>query len=335
MKRSALHLHSDKHFGILLLIAVVFVFTATAFSLLCGSVSISLSDIYGALSHGAKTAGERIFIYSRLPRTLGSLVVGAALAVSGGIIQSCLANKLASPAVIGVNSGAGLAVTICAVFGIYGGWQLSLFSFLGASVAVGIISLSSLGRRMTKSTVILMGVALNSVLSAISDALIQFFPDIAVMNADFRIGDLSAVSFKKLVPSSVAVIFCLLLLFILSNELDILGFGDEIATGLGLNTRFYRALFLILSALLAGCAVSIAGLVSFVGLMVPHAVRRLGVLRSRRLLPLCALFGAALVTLCDTAARSLFSPYEIPVGIILAFVGAPCFVIILVNRKER
>ncbi len=333
MKRSAKLLSSKRKTKALFIFAAAFLIISTAFSLFCGSVAISFSDISNAISHGAHGAGERIFIYSRLPRTLGSILVGASLAVSGAVIQNVLANKLASPGIIGVNSGAGLAVTLCSAFGIYGGWQLSFFSFVGALAAVIIISLGSVKWGTTRSAVILMGVALSSVLSAISDAVIEFFPDIAVMSADFKIGDLSAVSFKKLVPAYFAVIFCLLLLFLLSGELDVLGMGDETASGLGLNTKLFRAIFLIIAALLAGCAVSIAGLVSFVGLMVPHAIRKLGACRSSSLLPLCALFGGAFVTVCDTVARSFFSPYEIPVGIVLAFIGAPCFVFILIKGK--
>ncbi len=328
-------MHSDKKTVILFVAAAVFLIIAAAFSLLCGSVAISFTDILSSIFHGAQGVGERIFVYSRLPRTLGSILVGASLAVSGAVIQNVLANKLASPGIIGVNSGAGLAVTVCSVFGIYGGWHLSFFSFLGALAAVATISLGAIKWGSSRSTVILMGVAMSSVLSAISDAIIEFFPDIAVMSADFKIGDLSAVSFKKLVPAFFAVAICLLLLFLLSNELDVLALGDETASGLGLNTKLFRTLFLIIAALLAGCAVSVAGLVSFVGLMVPHAVRKLGATRARSLLPLCALFGGAFVTACDAAARTFFSPYEIPVGIILAFVGAPCFVFILIKRKER
>ena len=109
--------------------------------------------------------------------------------------------------------------------------------------------------------------------------------------------------------------------------------GDENAKGLGLNTGVARVVFLLLSALLAGAAVSVCGLLSFVGLLVPHAVRRIGVSESKHLIPLCALFGAGFVTLCDTLARVLFAPYELPVGIIMAFLGAPFFILILLRKK--
>lgn len=119
----------------------------------------------------------------------------------------------------------------------------------------------------------------------------------------------------------------------LNNELDVLSLSEESAKGLGLNTGLMRMLFLIFAALLAGCAVSLAGLLSFVGLLVPHAIRRIAGSKSSGLLGLCALYGAGFVCLCDTLARTAFSPYEIPVGIIMAFLGAPFFVFILIRRK--
>ena len=119
----------------------------------------------------------------------------------------------------------------------------------------------------------------------------------------------------------------------LSNELDVLTLGDENAKGLGLNTGVMRVIFLLICALLAGAAVSVCGLLSFVGLLVPHAVRKIATSESKHLLPLCALFGAGFVSICDTIARVVFAPYELPVGIIMAFLGAPFFIFILIRGK--
>jgi iron complex transport system permease protein len=118
-----------------------------------------------------------------------------------------------------------------------------------------------------------------------------------------------------------------------SNELDVMTLGDENAKGLGMNTSLMRVIFLMISALLAGSAVSVCGLLSFVGLLVPHAVRRIASSQAKHLIPLCALFGAGFVTLCDTLSRVIFTPYELPVGIIMAFLGAPFFIFILIKGK--
>lgn len=307
---------------------------AAVTGLTLGSTRLSLSEIKQAFTEGFNSsAGARIFAYVRLPRTVAAIACGAALAVSGAVIQGVLANRLASPSIIGVNSGAGLAVTLCTAFGIYGGWQLSVFSFLGAFGAVMLVSLGSRKWGASRGTVILIGVAMNSLLGAVSDTIVTFVPDVGVMSNDFKIGEFSSVTYQKVVPAAVIVLTAIAILLTLTNELDVLTLGEDNARGLGMNTTGMRTLFLLLAALLAGCAVSIAGLLSFVGLIVPHAVRRLAGSKSLYLLSLCALFGAAFVCLCDTVARTAFAPYEIPVGIIMAFLGAPFFVFILIKGK--
>lgn len=295
---------------------------------------MTVSGIVKAFREGFSASAEgKIFLYVRLPRTAASLICGAALATSGAVIQGVLANRLASPSIIGVNSGAGLAVTLCTAFGIYGGLRLSLFAFLGAFMAVMAVTL--LARRIgaSRGTLILLGVAVNSFLNAISDTVVTFVPDVGMMSNDFKVGEFSAVTYTKLLPSSALIIVSLIILFTLTNELDVLTLGEDNARALGMNTALIRTVFLMIAAVLAGCAVSLAGLLSFVGLIVPHAIRRLAGSKASRLLPLSAIFGAVFVCLCDTAARTLFSPYEIPVGIIMAFLGAPFFVFVLIKGK--
>ena len=302
--------------------------------ILLGSTKISLSDMLGAIVRGDYQSTEaRILLYVRLPRVLGSLICGMALAVSGAVIQGVLANRLASPSIIGVNAGAGLAVTLCSAFGILGGWQLSLFSFLGAFLTVMLVSIGAKKWGASRGTVILLGVALNAFLGAISDTVKTFVPEVSIQSLDFKVGDFSSVTYAKVIPAAVAIIIAVIILQTLANELDVLTLGDENAKGLGMNTNVMRVIFLLLSALLAGAAVSVCGLLSFVGLLVPHAVRRIATSESKHLLPLCALFGAGFVSLCDTLARVVFAPYELPVGIIMAFLGAPFFIFILIKGK--
>ena len=302
--------------------------------ILLGSTKISLSDMLGAIVRGDYQSPEaRILLYVRLPRVLGSLICGMALAVSGAVIQGVLANRLASPSIIGVNAGAGLAVTLCSAFGIIGGWQLSLFSFLGAFFAVMIVSTGAKKWGASRGTVILLGVALNAFLGAISDTVKTFIPEVSIISNDFRVGDFSAVTYAKVIPAAVAIIVAVIVLQTFASDLDVLTLGDENAKGLGLNTGVMRIVFLMLSALLAGAAVSVCGLLSFVGLLVPHAVRRIATSKAKHLVPLSALFGAGFVTLCDTLARVVFAPYELPVGIIMAFLGAPFFIFILIKGK--
>ena len=312
----------------------VFAAVSALLGVLLGSGQLSLGEIAQAFTEGFDSSvGARIFAYVRLPRTLAALVCGAALSVSGAVIQGVLANRLASPSIIGVNAGAGFAVTLCAAVGIFGGWRLSLIAFIGALAAVALVSFASKKWGASRGTVILIGVAINSLLGAASNSITTFIPETGIMSNDFKVGDFSSVTYQKLIPAVIIIAAVVLVLLTLNNELDVLTLGDESAQGLGLNTSFARVLFLIFAALLAGCAVSLAGLLSFVGLLVPHAVRRLAGNKASDLIGLCALYGAGFVCLCDTISRTVYSPYEIPVGIIMAYLGAPFFIFLLVKGK--
>ncbi len=334
MKNSAQYYSANNRITWWYLGGICFLGISAVLGIVLGSTPLTFAEIADAFQNGFhSSAGARIFAYVRFPRTLASLICGAALAVSGAVIQGVLANRLASPSIIGVNAGAGLAVTICSALGILGGWQLSLFSFLGAFVSVMIVSLGSKHWGASRGTVILIGVAMNSLLGAVSNTITTLIPEVGLMSNDFKIGEFSSVTYQKLIPAVVIILCVLLILRTLHNELDVLTLGEESAAGLGLNTSMMRTLFLMLAALLAGCAVSLAGLLSFVGLLVPHAVRRAVGSKASDLIGLCALYGAGFVCLCDTLARTVFSPYEIPVGIIMAYLGAPFFVFILIKGK--
>ena len=319
----------NKRFILVISIAAVGCVMAAVLSICVGAVRISPLDFFG----GFDTAEWRIFRYARLPRTIACLMAGAGLSVSGAVIQGVLANRLASPGVIGVNAGAGLGVTLCCAFGAASGWVIAGASFLGALAAVVAVAAAAQKTSASRSAVILGGVAVNSFLTAISEGIITLYPEIGAYTADFRTGGFSGVSDTRLIPASVMIIIALIAVFTLSNELDLLSMGEETAQGLGLPVRKMRTIFLALAALLAGASVSFAGLLGFVGLIVPNMAKRLAGGESRRLLPLCAVGGAMFVTLCDCLARSLFSPYEIPTGIVLSAIGAPFFIFLLFRLK--
>lgn len=303
-------------------------------SLTVGAAAYPLPELLEAISGGTATAAGRIFYFARLPRTCACLLAGAALAVSGCVIQGVLANPLASPSIIGVNAGAGLAVTVCCAMGAMSGWAVAGSAFLGALGAVWLVRFCAERCGASRTTVILGGVAVNSLLGGIRDGVTNLVPDAGVLSADFRIGDFSAVSHTRLIPAGVLILLALILVLTLRNELDVMTLGEDTARGLGMNVTRMRGLFLILAALLSGASVSFAGLLSFVGLIVPHMVRRLGGADSRARIPLSALGGAAFVTLSDVLARSLFSPYELPVGIFMSVLGGPFFLWLLYQKKE-
>ena len=271
--------------------------TAAVLSLLLGAVRLSPGALWNALLQGPDGTAGYIFWYARLPRTAACLLSGAALAVSGAIIQAVLANKLASPSIIGVNAGAGLAVTICCALGILSGWAIALSAFGGAMVSVLLVMFAAQKTGASRTTVILGGVAVNSFLNALSEALTTLIPDAAVLSSDFRVGGFSSVVPTRLVPAGALITGALLAVLTLCNDLDVLALGGDTARGLGMPVKKMRTLFLILAAMLAGASVSFAGLLGFAGLMVPHAMRRLVGSESRFLLPMCAIGGAGVPAL--------------------------------------
>lgn len=301
-------------------------------SLYLGAAALSPAQLLDALLSGPGSTAGRIFWFARLPRTAGCLLAGAALSTAGCVIQNVLSNPLASPNIIGVNAGAGLAVTICCALGCLSGWALAGAAFGGAFLAVVLVSLAAKLVGVSRTTVILSGVAVNAFLGAVSDAVTNLVPEAGVMSGDFRVGGFGAVVPARLVPAGILIGLALGAVFALHNELEVLSLGEDTARSLGLNAGRMRTMFLGLAALLCGAAVSFAGLLGFVGLIVPHAVRRFAGNECARLLPLCALWGGAFVTVCDLIARLAFRPRELPVGILLSALGGPFFLYILSKR---
>lgn len=312
---------------------LLFFLTAALLSLCLGAVPLRPAELWASLKNGPGDPNGPILWYVRLPRTAACLLAGAALSASGAVIQSVLQNKLASPGIIGVNAGAGLAVTLACALGALSGWTVAGAAFLGALAAALLVLLAAEKAGASRTTVILGGVAVNSILNALSEAIATLVPDAAALSRDFRIGSFAAVAHTRLLPAGALILVALTVLLTLCRELDVLALGEDTARSLGLPARVYRMVFLGLAALLAGAAVSFAGLLGFVGLIVPHAARKLVGSESCRLLPLCVLGGAGFVTLCDVASRLLFRPYDLPAGILLSLLGGPFFLFLLWKRK--
>lgn len=313
--------------------AAVLCIVSGLLSLCLGAANLSPGQLWQAILQGPSHTAGYIFWYARLPRTCACLLAGAALACAGCILQSVLGNQLASPGIIGVNAGAGLAMTVCCALGILSGWVMALASFGGAMLTVMTVVLLARKTGASRTTVILSGVAMNSILNALREGVNSLVPETAMLSSDFRVGDFSAVVPLRLIPSAVLILLALLAAGSLCNELDVLSLGEDTAASLGLSVRKVRTVFLLLAAVLAGTAVSFAGLLGFVGLIIPHAARKITGGESRRLIPLSILLGAGFVTLCDFVSRMLFIPYELPVGILMSVIGGPFFLFLLLTQK--
>ena len=305
-------------------------------SLYFGSASIRFWDALGELLRGeAVSSDSRILLYLRLPRALGAVLAGSALAVAGVLIQAVLQNPMAAPNIIGVNSGAGLgAVLLLALFPSAIAY-LPLAAFLGAILACLCIYFISASMGARRTTVILVGIAVGAILNAGINTVKTLFPDSIYDAETFMVGGLSGVTLARLWPAAVCIGIGFVLSLLFARDADILSLGGDTAGSLGMNVKGTRFLFLILASMLAGAAVSFAGLLGFVGLVVPHICRYFVGQNHRWLIPVSALGGAVLVLLCDLLCRILFVPYEIPVGILLSFVGGPFFLILLLRRKDH
>lgn len=302
-------------------------------SMCLGAVHVSPGDILPALSGRSDGVSAQIIRYARLPRTCGCLLAGAALAVSGAVIQSVLGNPLAAPNIIGVSSGAGLGAALCGALAPAAGGLIPAAAFAGALAAVLLVLFIAERTGASKLTLVLAGVAVSGMFSAGIDAVVTLIPDALSGWSDFRIGGMANLTMGRITPAFWAVLAAMVLIFSLAGELDILLLGAETAQSLGVRSKLLRLVLLALAAALAGAAVSFSGLLGFVGLMVPHIMRRLLGEDSRPLLAGCALGGAAVLTLCDLLARLLFAPYELPVGIVLSLAGGPFFIWLLLRQR--
>ncbi|MBQ1712237.1 MAG: iron ABC transporter permease, partial [Firmicutes bacterium] len=306
---------------------LIFLIVSAMLNVCLGASGLTLSDIWEALIAGPGTsAAQRILWYARLPRILACILAGAGLAVSGAVIQKVLSNNLASPGIIGVNAGAGLAVSFCCALGAFSAWAIAGASFAGAMLATFLVV--TVGRRShaSRTTVVLGGVAVTACLNAVTETIITMVPDAALASIDFRVGGFSSVNQGRLLPAGILIILGIIVVCTLTNELDVLSLGDDTAHALGLSVSALRNGMLTLAALLAGASVSFAGILGFVGLIVPHISRRIIGNDSGKLIPFCALAGAGFVSLCDLLARMLFAPFELSTGIILSFLGGPFFI---------
>lgn len=307
---------------------------AALFSLCVGASGASLTQGLADLLRGVSSPAARIVRYIRLPRVLAAMLAGAALAASGVLIQGVLGNPLAGPNVIGVNAGAGFFTLLCACLLPSAATLLPAAAFAGALITSLIILLLSDRMGASRITVVLSGVAISSIFSAGSDLITTLSPDTTLGMSAFMIGGFADVNASRLRIAAVYMLPALVASLLLAGDLDVLALGDEVAASLGLRVRRTRVLLLAVASVLAGAAVSFAGLLGFVGLIVPHAVCRAVGGEHRQLLPLSMLGGALFTLLCDTAARTLFSPYEVPVGILLSLVGGPFFLFLLLKGRK-
>ena len=305
-------------------------------SVCLGSVRVPLRDVLSALWGGeVPPRSYNIIRHVRLPRVLAALLVGAALSVSGAVLQAVLMNPLAGPNIIGVNAGSGFFVLGAAVL-LPGRWDIiPLAAFAGALLACGIIYGLAVTTGASRITIVLAGVAVSGFFGAGSDAITTLVPDAWTGASTFLVGGFAGVTMENVRFALWYIAAGLALALLLSHDMNILALGEETAQSLGLSVKLCRLLFILTAAVLAGGAVSIGGLLGFAGLIVPHAARFLAGEDNRVLIPASAVLGASFVVGCDLLSRLLFAPYELPVGILLNFLGGPFFLWLLLRERRH
>lgn len=334
LKKFYSHKATPKTHLILILCALLLAVSFAA-SILLGSTSISLHTFFNDLSqHNWNSPTFRIISYVRMPRAIAAALSGMALAVSGVIIQAVLNNSLAAPNIIGVNSGAGF-FTLLIIAAFPGHYMLLPVAAIGGALFASLLIYGIAAKTgASKITITLSGIAISSILSAGMNTIKTLSPD-SLYNANtFLIGGLFGVSYKNISYTWILILLGILIVILLGKDIDLLLLGDETAKSLGMNVRLLRFLLLVIASVLAGCAVSFSGLLGFVGLIIPHIVRRLVGNNHRIVIPVSMLGGASFVLICDLISRCIFAPYELPVGILLSFLGGPFFLFLILTRKR-
>lgn len=336
-------------FGLILLGLVALLLMSIAAAVSFGSVRIPVGDVWAIVIHRVMPgvfeswwteARSAIVVESRLPRSLTAAVVGASLALSGGVAQAVTRNPLADPYLLGVSSGAGFGVVLVMTLGIgagaLGAFTIPAAAFIGAMIPLFLALL--IGGRYPQSTaIVLVGVALGSVFSALITFTLLVFADEHTLSGvlHWLAGGFGDARWSTLGFPALALLVIGTGLLLSAPRLDLLKTGDDGAAALGLNVRRFRVVQLLAISMLAGAAVSVGGGIGFVGLLVPHLAGYVVGTRAIRLLPVAALLGAIALVGADTLARSVARSTEVPVGVVTALVGAPIFVFMLYRQYGK
>lgn len=304
------------------------------YSIAYGAISIPLSDLLAVVVGQQESVYRTIIMDLRLPRVLIGILVGACLAASGALLQGVMKNPLADPGIIGVSAGGGLAAMVTMVILPQFSYLLPVTAFIGAFITAIIIYFMAWEHGASPVKIVLAGVAVNALLGAVTNGIMVVFSDRVQAVLPWLSGGLNGRSWHHLEFMAPYALIGLVLCLFAIQPANLLLLGDDSARLLGQRVELQRFMLIMLAALLAGTAVSVAGLVGFVGLVVPHMIRLLIGEDYRFLLPYSMVGGGVLVVLADQIARSWFDPIELPVGILLAVIGAPFFLYLL-KRKGR
>lgn len=307
---------------------------------LAGSTPVRLDRVFDTSIPFRDNVDAQIFFVARLPRVLAAALVGSGLALAGVVFQALLRNPLASPDTLGVSAGASLGAMLAITFDLDVSWMgiqaVPLASFAGSLGAMGIVYGLSVARRRGTTTVVLLlaGVTLTALLSAVV-RFVQFLADVTetFQTTRWLMGSLDVGSYAPILAALVPLGAATAGIATLPRALDLVSLGAESAAARGVNVEAAERRALVCASLATGAAVSLAGPVAFVGIVVPHLVRLMVGADHRLVVPAAGLFGGAFLVLCDLVARSALAPIELPVGIVTALIGGPFFLWLLFRQS--
>lgn len=324
------------HKKIYIYVLVIMTIALFFLGLIWGSVKIPIKDVLVVLSGQDKSSRTAFILLTvRLPRVCAAFLAGAGLGTAGVILQAVMNNSLASPNTIGVNSGAGFFAMLSMILFPQNLLSKSIMAFGGALLtSLLIVALAYIADK-SRITIVLAGITVSSFLSAGMNMMKILDTDITINAMQFVIGSLSGVTMKSIKYPSVGIGIALAFAVIMGKALNILALGDGVASSLGLRVHLTRIVFVVLSSIMSGLVVSFAGLIGFVGLIVPHICRYFLGNDARILIPACSVLGGSFVIFCDLLGRAIFTPYELPAGIILSLAGAPFFLYLLMRKGGR
>ncbi len=299
-----------------------------------------LLEHLGLAETTASDAERAIITTIRLPRILLALVVGAALGVSGAVMQGLFRNPMADPGIIGVSAGGALGAVIAITLGLHAVIALALpaMAFAGAAGALALVYVvASLGGRFSMAALLLSGVAISAFIAAIISAIILFTSDLQAQREMlfWLAGGLGASTWTDIRISTPLVLLGIAIAILLSRDLNLLMVSEDEAKALGVRVVLTRNVLLLAASLITGAAVAFSGAIAFVGLIAPHTLRLIIGADHRALVPLSAIGGGLFLLAADTLARVAVAPAEIPVGVVTALVGAPFFILLLARNKSR
>ena len=332
---------------VMLLLAVLLVL-AFLWALSIGTVKLSFVQIYEGIVNqftsgmAIETAGQGpvhdIIWLLRLPRLVLAALVGMGLSVCGVIMQAVVKNPLADPYILGISSGASLGATAAILLGIgvaLGENFVGIAAFIGAfAMSLGVLFISNLGGRSNSIKLLLGGMALSAVCGAFSSFIVYFANNKEGMQsiAYWMMGSLAGAKWENLMIIAPIVILAVLFLWTQSRMLNLMLLGDESALTLGTDLHIYRQIYLLVSSLIVGFVVYSAGMIGFVGLVVPHVIRMLVGTDHKKLIPVAALTGAIFLVVADGLCRVIIPRTELPIGILISIIGAPCFVYLMIKK---